>query len=214
MNRIWMWIGAILALAASLFAPVPAAAHDGLVRTEWGTAEDPGAPYYARIAAHEIFEDDGLVAIAFYREPECVPQHFNLLGFFDGSGAFVGCPLTGDGVSLWEGAPLVGAPKVVRFRGAGSVPVWFVPVDAVDAAAADGVLTIAELATADGLVTGAAEHFTEVLHPGPLPPFLGGGGHPNPKISITAHGDTEDGRRFALTIVGTGATESTQIRFR
>jgi hypothetical protein len=71
-----------------------------------------------------------------------------------------------------------------------AVPFWFVPADAVLEAMEDGVLTIAELAALPGRITGTATRFNEELHPHPLPPALGGGGHPNPKLVQSARGRT------------------------
>jgi hypothetical protein len=51
----------------------------------------------------------------------------------------------------------------------------------------------------------------------PLPPELGGGGYPNPKLVQNAQGQLEDGRRFNLHIThlkDTEGVESVQIRFR
>lgn len=168
----------------------------GLVRTTWPSAEDPGPPFYARMdAITPVFIAGDWAVIAFYRDPDCVPAAFNLLQFFDPPAAF-GCPLAAEGFALWQGEPLAGAPKVSRARGTGAVPFWFVPAEAVLQAIEDGVLTIGELAALPGRLAGSATHFNEVLHPHPLPPFLGGGGHPNPKLIVDAHGVLADGRRF------------------
>lgn len=203
---------AVVVLAILLFVP-PALADDGLTRTTWPSAEDPGPPYYARIEGNRVFNDGEMAAIVFYRDPNCVPAGFNLLSFFDAPAAFA-CQLTVEGASLWK-EPLVGAPKTLTARGAGAVPVWFVPVDSIDQATQDGVLTIGELAALDGLVVGTASQFNEVLQPVPLPPEFGGGGHPNPKIIIRTHGSLEDGRLFNLVINGVkNVVDFTQIQFQ
>jgi hypothetical protein len=45
--------------------------------------QGPGVPAYARIEAGRVIQDGAWAAIVFYRLPECVPQDFNLLRFFD-----------------------------------------------------------------------------------------------------------------------------------
>jgi hypothetical protein len=97
------------------------------------------------------------------------------------------------------------------------VPVWFVPVAAINQAIQDGELTIGKLAGLEGLLVFYAQQFHETLHPHPLPPELGGGGHPNPKLILNAQGQLEDGCRFNLHIThlkDTEGVDSVQIRFR
>jgi hypothetical protein len=189
-------------------------ADDGLVRTTWPSAEDPGPPFYARIvpAPPHVFDDGEWAAIAFYRDPACVPDDFNLLQFFDVPAAF-GCELVVTGSSLWQGEPFNGAPKIVHSSGAAIV--WFVPAAVIAQAMQDGELTIGELAGLEGLLVGQAQQFNEVLHPHPLPPELGGGGHPNHKLVQNAQGELEDGRRFSLHITEVNdELRAIQIRFR
>lgn len=198
MSRIPLSLALVLGLAVSLLAS-PAVAGPGLVRTEWPSAEDPGPPFYARVEPQppHVFDDGEWAAIVFYRDPGCVPTGFNLLDQFDAPRAF-GCQLTVEGASHWEVEPLTGAPKIVQSLGTGAVPVWFVPAGAIHDAVQDDVLTMGELAGMDGLLLGHASQFNETLHPHPLPPEAGGGGHPNPKLIMSAHGQLEDGRRFNL----------------
>lgn len=167
------------------------------VRTNWPSADDPGNPYYARIepVPPHLYEASGYAVIVFYRDPGCVRADFNLLDFFDPPAAF-GCASHVSGASIWAVGPGIGAPKVVGMKGDGAVPVWFVPAATAEAAVADGELTIGELAGLPGLIEGTATTFRETLMPHALPPFLGGGGHRSPKITITARGTLEDGRSF------------------
>lgn len=215
MSRIPLSLAFVLGLAVSLLAS-PAAAGPGLVRTEWPSAEDPGVPFYARVEPlppHAI-DDGAWTAIVFYRDPDCVPADFNLLDQFDAPRAF-GCQLTVEGASLWHGQPLVGAPKIATSSGTGAVPIWFVPADAFRDATQDGGLTIADLAGLEDLMVGHASQFNETLHPHPLPPELGGGGHSNPKLIISAHGQLEDGRRFELALSEVkDEVRAIKIRFR
>jgi hypothetical protein len=191
-------------------------AENGMVRTTYPTMEDPGPPFYARIVHQppHFLHDGEWAAIVFYREPNCVPADFNLLLFFDSPAAFA-CPLTVKGANLWEGEPHTLAPKIAISTGSGLVPVWFVPLESVNNAIRDSVMTIGELAGLEGRLVGSAKQFDEELHPSPLPPELGGGGHSNPKLIQNAHGQLEDGRVFNLHVTELrGEVKSIQIRFR
>jgi len=204
MKRISLIVGVALALTlvVTLAWTQVVVADDGLIRVTWPSADNPGPPFYARIEPTPpyVFSDGEWAAIAFYRDPGCIPASFNLLLFFDPPAAF-GCPLTVHGASLHESEALLGAPKIAIFKGSGAVPVWFVPVEGVNQALQDGVLTIGELAGVEGLLVGYADQFHETLHPDPLPPEFGGGGHQNSKLVLNAHGQLEDERQFHLHIV-------------
>lgn len=218
MKRKSLIVGAVLALllVATVTWVQVSAADDGLVRTEWPSAEDPGPPFYARIEPIPpfIYSDGEWAAIVFYRDPACIPVDFNLLAFFDAPAAF-GCQLMVQGSSQWQGEAFKGAPKISTMKGAGAVSIWFVPADAIDQARQDNILTVNELAGLEGLLVGYANQFEETLHPHPLPPELGGGGHPNPKIVINAHGQLEDGRQFNLHITQVEEEiKAIQIQFR
>jgi hypothetical protein len=216
MKKFFLLSGVVLVftlVAGIVWSPL-VTADDGLVRTTWPSAEDPGPPFYVRIvpAPPHVFDDGEWAAIVFYRDPACVPSDFNLLQFFDVPAAF-GCELVVTGSSLWQGAPFNGAPKIVNSSGAAIV--WFVPAAVIAQAMEDGELTIGELAGLEGLLVGQAQQFNEVLHPHPLPPEMGGGGHPNPKLVQNAQGELEDGRHFSLHITAVnGELRAIQIRFR
>ena len=104
--------------------------------------------------------------VVFYRQPSCIPTDFNLLDFFDfpdGSdlGAFDCQPPTTDNVSIWLNGPDVDfAPLRSKFTGLGAVPVWFARIEELEAAVADDVLTIGELAGLPSLI-GTGEHHRE-----------------------------------------------------
>jgi hypothetical protein len=217
MKRISLIIGVALVLALAVVTAWTqvSAGRNGLVRTTWPSAEDPGPPFYARIDLEPpyILSDGEWAAIVFYRDPDCVPANFNLLLFFDAPAAF-SCPLAVHGTSFWH-EPFIGAPKIASSSGDGAVPVWFVPLEAVNQATQDGFLSVGELARLEGLLVGYADKFNEVLHPSPLPPELGGGGHPNPKLTLNAHGQLEDGRQFNLHISEVrGDIKAIKIQFR
>lgn len=215
-NILIIGVALVLILAAGIAWSQVAAANNGLVRTDWPSAEDPGPPFYARTdhAPPFVFNDGAWTAIVFYRDPSCVPAGFNLIQFFDPPAAF-GCQPTTHGSSLWHGEALSGAPKVVTTSGNGAVPVWFVPMETASQATQDGVLTIVELEGLDGLLVGYADQYDETLQPHPLPPELGGGGHPNPKLIVDASGQLEDGRQFNLHITQVqDEVQAIQIQFR
>lgn len=111
-------------LCATLF--VLAALAFGAVLTQYPSAQDPGPPFYARIEHGFVIHDDTTAAIAFYRDPSCVPLTFNLLNLFDAPRAF-GCPLTVDGFDVWKNGPppVDQGPIQSETRGLGAVPVWF-----------------------------------------------------------------------------------------
>lgn len=189
----------------------PQTAEDGLQRSAWPSAEDPGPPFYTRIepAPPHIYTVDGWAVIQFYRDPACIRPEFNLLAFFDAPAAF-GCPLVVEGFSLRKAQP--GAPKITEARGTGAVPFWFIPSAAVFDAMTDGVLTIGELAALPGRITGLASEFSEALHPGPIPVL--GGGHPNPVFTQSARGTLEDGRAFEYQLTRVKEELKTiQLRF-
>jgi hypothetical protein len=160
-------------------------------------AESPGAPFYARITI-PVSDDGQWVPIVFYRDSGCVPPDFNLLAFFDIPRVF-GCPLTVEGVEIWERGPgLDPAPIQVNSAGLGAVPVWFVSPADLHAVMSDDVLTIGELRALPSLQIATARGYREVLHPTEAAN--------NGKITITATGAVADGRAFRLQVVGSHDT--------
>ena len=148
-------------------------------------------PFYARFERGLIHTDGEWAAIAFYRPPECVRTDFNLLDLFDVPAAF-GCNaaepyLAGFGIfnnGPFE-APIQSRLQSVRGQ---TMPVWFVRWSELEAAIADGVLTIDDLAALPSLLMGEAAFYTETLHP------LGAA--TQTMTSIDAWGYLEDGRKF------------------
>lgn len=198
---------ALLVALAALTALLPASQAGAATRLEV-PEESPGIPAYARLQTGVVApHTDQWAAIVFYRDPACVPSGFNLLSFFDVPRAF-GCPLTVEGFEIWEHGPGQDpAPRLTKLRQAGPVPVWFASWPKVQAAAADGVLTIAELRALPSLVTGTATRFSETLHPSES--------NKKGKINLGARGSLSDGRAFKLKVVahGTGV-KHVAIRFR
>lgn len=149
----------------------------------------PGVPAYARTDL-PLPHNDEWAFIVFYRDPGCVPADFNLLQFFDAPAAFE-CPLTVEGFEIWKNGPTLDeAPILSHLQGLGAVPVWFVAWPALEAAIADGVLTITDLEAMESLQIGYASFFEETLRPT--------GGVQHPTISLVAHGDLLDGRSFHI----------------
>jgi hypothetical protein len=172
--------------------------------------EDPGPPFYARVTTllNQMFHQDGLLAIPFYRPPSCVPADFNMLELFDppgpqGPGAFA-CPLLMTGFLLTEpDAPLGTFPRHVVLGGS-EVPFWFVDQEQFQAQAADGVVTFAELQAMDRL-TATAHAYHETLKPRE-------GDH---LIVINARGTLEDGRSFRFHVTHQeDRSRSLQIQIR
>lgn len=198
-----------LALAlAALVALLPASQAGAATRLEV-PEESPGIPAYARLGGPEIApHTDQWAAIVFYRDPACVPSGFNLLNFFDVPRAF-GCPLTVEGFEIWENGPGQDpAPRLSKLRDAGPVPVWFVSWPELQAAVADGVLTIAELRARPSLITGLASRFRETLRPSES--------NRRGMINLGASGRLSDGRSFKLKAVAVEdkGVKHISIRFR
>jgi hypothetical protein len=182
---IWAKLAAIL-LAATIMAG-SAQADIRLLVPE----EDPGGPYYARIEFGLVHHTEEWAAIAFYRDPACVPPNFNLLLFIDFNvpRAF-SCPLTVEGFEVWKNGPppVDMAPVQSKLTGLGAVAIWFVAWPELQAALADGKLSKSELLAMSSLQVGTATYFKETLHP-----F---GGAEQSALEIVALGTLPDGRTF------------------
>ena len=186
-------VAALWILSGLLTTIAPAAAGQVRLRVP---DQSLSGPFYARIERGLVLRTDEWVAIAFYREPACVPASFNLLNFFDFANipAVFSCPLTVSGFELWED-PAGAAPKQSRLRGNGAVPVWFISVD--DYQAALPGLTMTELLAMPSLMQGVATGFEETLHPLE--------GAKRSMLQIVASGDLPDGRTFRVVAVEASA---------
>ncbi len=160
---------------------------------------DADPPFYAIIKnntadGQEIYHDDEWAAISFLRDPACVPEDFNLLDLLDFTPAFPDgpprpflCPLTVDGLEIWETGPgLDPSPIQFHLRGRGAVPVWFVSWPDLQTLIADNSLTITELRSMPSLRIGSATLFTFENIPGD-PPSM---------VSVNAAGKLANGTRF------------------
>jgi len=170
--------------------------------------ESPGSPFYARIERGLIHHTEEWAAIAFYRDPSCVPLDFNLLDLFDAPRAF-GCALTVHGFESWKNGPSQGdmAPIQSKLQGDGAVPIWFVRWNELQAAVADDVLTIGELESLPSFLEGYATFFEETLHPM--------GGAQQTMLEIIAYGLLEDGRSFEYKVTEVkGTLKHVTIEFK
>ena len=192
-----------------------AIAADAAIRIEV-PEQGPGIPAYARITGEPlsngpwVIQDGAWAAIPFYRLPECVPRDFNLLNLFDIPRAFA-CPLTVRGFEIWKnGLPPVDlAPIQTELRGLGAVPIWFVRWNELQAALADGTLTISELWAMPSLRIGAASFFQESLQPVGAPAT-------RRSLQIVAHGLLSNGTSFQVEVASPDpdSISSVKISFR
>ena len=121
--------------------------------------DDIQPPFYATGRAFLPHTDEWAV-IVFYRSPDCIPAGFNLLDFLDFSGQPVLCQLHVEGRVNW--ASLDDPYPASQFLcGTDEVPVWFVRWPELQAAVADDLLTIGELAALPSLTVGSASFFLE-----------------------------------------------------
>lgn len=196
-------------LLALLFICLTAGSTYGSVRL-LVPEEDPGGPFYARIEFGLIHHTDEWAAIAFYRDPACVPPTFNLLRFFDPiPPRALGCSLTVEGFEVWKnGPPPVDlAPIQSKLTGLGAVPVWFVSWPELESALGDNKVTKDELLTMHSLQMGTATFFKEVLHPV--------GEAQQSALAIVAQGTLPDGRTFTYEAVeAAGELRLVRIEFK
>jgi hypothetical protein len=184
----------LLAALTLLLAAVPTRADIRL-----SIPEDLQPPVYTssagpfRDAAGSLFviTDGEWAAIPFWRPPACIPADFNLFHWVDLDA--VECPLLVEGFAIWEGTEPVGAPAITETWGLGAVPVWFVRLEELEDASADGELTIDELAAMDSLIVGTASFYHEQNHTVTI--------HQVSHLTVVASGTLEDGRTFEVRAV-------------
>jgi hypothetical protein len=206
------FVAGLLAVGCSdaptaLTAPTrPDLSHGGLHRLVVPDDVAPGGPpvFFAHI------HDDGgsaWVPVVFFRDPALTPADENLLPL-DGQGnamSRAAAPRTVEGFVLIETPPF---PALANFTNAvgETVPVWFVSRQDFEGAAADDVVTKAELLTMPSLMLGGATHFR----------FLASPGSNVPSIQVSAGGVLDDGGRFQVTLVfdlATGVYRNFNLRF-
>lgn len=155
-------------------------------------------PFYARFGENETFDDGEWVTIVFYRPPACIPADFNLNQFFhfpaeNSPGAFACGPATTNNLEVWQNGPETDpAPLESTMTGRGAVPVWFFSIADMDAAMADGEVTIGELAALPSRLVGEATTYEEFLRPSQS--------NDAPLIQYTAEGTLENGTPFRVDV--------------
>ena len=106
------------------------------------------------------------------------------------------CPLTVSGHAHWETGPGIDlAPRQSQLSGS-AVPIVFAAWSAVQAATADGVLTLPELLALPSAVIGTATQYTETDIFGISGPLGAGRG----MYKITARGTLSNGHSFSVHV--------------
>jgi len=155
------------------------------IKVTSGFGPGTACPFYARIETGQTgtIHTDEWAAIPFYRDPECVPEDFNLLDFFDIPRVWE-CESFMAGFEVWKNPDIDLAPIQSELKAVGPMPIYFVPWAVLQVAMEDDVLTMSELEELDVRV-GIATFYTETLHPS-------GGASQQAMISIVAHGYVKD----------------------
>lgn len=201
---------ACLALATAcsdrpLPSELPVPAHPSAAVTLEFPGEDPGPPLYALIEPLFVPHTEEWAAIAFVRDPACTPSDFNLLGLIDAPRAF-GCRSHVEGHATYKHGPP--PPIHVLMRGTGAVPIWFVAWPELEAAIADGILTVPEISAMPSRRIGTASFFHLTQHPGENRPQ----GLHNGKIAIVATGTLQGGGSFRFQVREMGVNQVSVLR--
>lgn len=176
---------------------------DANVRVEFPGPLSQGPPYYAQISnlpglGLQAIHNDEWAAIPFFRELGCVPAGYNLLDIRAAAPAAFACTLTVQGFEVRKSlAPEDFIPVQGRLWGTGAVPILFVLWTELEAATADGVLTLAELRSLPSVQIGYASFFSMTHHPWAPGDELRGA-----NIEISARGVLQDGRQFQFQVSG------------
>lgn len=177
-------IGVALTLVVlGVAAPVQAQIH-------LNVPEDIEPPVYAALDRGFLPHTEEWAVVVFYRTPECVPTDFNLLDFFDLTDRPFLCALHIESRTNWVSLddPY---PAESFLWGTGAVPVWFVRWPELQAAVADDVLTVGELAALPSLLVGSASFFHESVR-NDIRGQRGG------NEALVASGTLADGRSFVF----------------
>jgi hypothetical protein len=208
------WKSAGVAAASASPAEDPGTPHDEAALLARGYTRvtfpdpDPGIPAYARVTsvALQLYHSDGWLAIPFFRDPDCVPDDFDLLQLFhfpgpDGHGAFA-CPLRHSGHYLVEEGAQPGTfPRLYVSHG-DAVPFWFVRWSDFQGAMADGSVTLPRVRTMNPRM-GMATMFRETVQPR-LDEHL---------VITDARGHLDDGTPFEFHVTHVG-DQTRRIRIR
>ena len=127
--------------------------------------EDPGIPTYARVGPilNQFFIVGDQLVIPFYRNPECIPDSFNLLNYYDPPAAF-GCELTVQGRFVIEKDAEQGQFPIMAHITGKEVPVWIVDWAGFQLLMAEGTVTIVDIEKLNPIKATALQ-FDEYLSP-------------------------------------------------
>lgn len=127
--------------------------------------EDPGIPIYARVGPilNQFFVAGNKLVIPFYRNPECIPDSFNLLNYYDPPAAF-GCELMVQGRFVIEKDAEEGQFPIMAHTTGSEVPVWIVDWSGFQSLKANGAVTIVDLEALQPIKATALQ-FEEYLSP-------------------------------------------------
>jgi len=127
--------------------------------------EDPGIPIYARVGPilNQFFVAGNQLVIPFYRNPECIPDSFNLLNYYDPPAAF-GCELMVQGRFVIEKDAEEGQFPIMAHTTGSDVPVWIVDWTGFQSLKANGAVTIVDLEALQP-IKAIALQFEEYLSP-------------------------------------------------
>lgn len=207
-------LAATVGITIVALGPGPGAVIFAQPAAHFQVPEDhPGGPFYSVVqispVTGELFfphtEEWG--AAPFERDLTCVPPGFNLLDLFDVPGAWI-CDLTVEGHLVFEdaGPPPTGLLHST-VQGLGEVPIVFARWAEIEAAIADGVLTLPELLSLPSAVIGVADFYKHTAVRGSLPDG-------QLMFKINASGVLEDGRFFRLHANKTPNEQRFQIQIR
>lgn len=127
--------------------------------------EDPGIPIYARVGPilNQFFVAGNQLVIPFYRNPECIPDSFNLLNYYDPPVAF-GCELMVQGRFVIEKDAEEGQFPIMAHTTGSEVPIWIVDWTGFQSLRANGAITIVNLEELNPIKATALQ-FDEYLSP-------------------------------------------------
>ncbi|HMB91801.1 MAG TPA: hypothetical protein VKP65_13195 [Rhodothermales bacterium] len=175
---------------------------NGLIVVDFPSPENPGPPLYATgfgTAAGgfgALITDGEWVAIEFVRDPDCIPDDYNLVsGLFNIPHVF-GCQLTIEGRVWLRDLSNPNVPFKAEHSGLGAVPIYFVQLSEYEDAIMDGELTISEFNGLSSLQVGYASFQRDVFQ---FPQTGRPGTH-----NIVSRGELEDGRSFQFKSVNVG----------
>jgi hypothetical protein len=112
---------------------------------------------------NQFFVAGNQLVIPFYRNPECIPDSFNLLNYYDPPAAF-GCELMVQGRFVIEKDAEEGQFPIMAHTAGSEVPVWIVDWTGFQSLKANGAVTIVDLEALQPIKATALQ-FEEYLSP-------------------------------------------------